>query len=94
MFRYCIKVFCLSLLLIYFAYHIFNGKYGIYSYVDLKKQLQIKQEELTEIQTKNKIMELKIKNLKQNNLDIDLFEEELKKKLNFSFENEIIIKLN
>jgi cell division protein FtsB len=80
--------------LIYFVYHIFNGKYGIYSYIELKKQLYTKGEELKEINAKNKIMESKIKNLKQNNLDIDLLEEELKRKLNFSFKDEIIIKLN
>lgn len=94
MFRYILKLFCLFLLLIYFIYHIFNGKYGIYSYINLKQQLYIKKEQLHKLNNKNEIAKSKIKNLKQDNLDIDLLEEELKNKLNFSFSEEIIIKLN
>ena len=94
MIRYIVKFFCLFLLLIYFIYHIFNGKYGIYSYINLKQQLYEKNEKLDEINNKNVITKSKINNLKNNNLDIDLLEEELKDKLNFSFDKEIIIRLN
>ena len=94
MIRHILKFFCLFLLLIYFIYHIFNGKYGIYSYINLKQQLQEKKIKLDKINDKNKIAKAKINNLKNDNLDVDLFEEELKSKLNFSFNKEIIIKLN
>ena len=94
MIRYIVKFFCLFLLLIYFIYHIFNGKYGIYSYINLKQQLQEKKTKLYEINNKNKVVKSKINNLKNDNLDVDLFEEELKNKLNFSFDKEIIIKLD
>lgn len=94
MIRYILKFFCLFLLLIYFIYHIFNGKYGIYSYINLKQQLQEKKTKLYEINNKNKVVKSKINNLKNDNLDVDLFEEELKNKLNFSFDKEIIIKLD
>ena len=94
MIRYILKFFCLFLLLIYFIYHIFNGKYGIYSYINLKQQLQEKKTKLYEINNKNEIVKSKINNLKNDNLDVDLFEEELKSKLNFSFDKEIIIKLD
>lgn len=94
MIRYILKFFCLFLLLIYFIYHIFNGKYGIYSYINLKQQLQEKKTKLYEINNKNKVVKSKINNLKNDNLDVDLLEEELKSKLNFSFDKEIIIKLD
>lgn len=94
MIRYIVKFFCLFLLLVYFIYHIFNGKYGIYSYINLKQQLQEKKTKLYEINNKNKVVKSKINNLKNDNLDVDLLEEELKNKLNFSFDKEIIIKLN
>ena len=94
MIRYILKFFCLFLLLIYFIYHIFNGKYGIYSYINLKQQLQEKKTKLYEINNKNEVVKSKINNLKNDNLDVDLFEEELKNKLNFSFDKEIIIKLD
>ncbi len=94
MIRYILKFFCLFLLLVYFIYHIFNGKYGIYSYINLKQQLQEKKTKLYEINNKSEIVKSKINNLKNDNLDVDLFEEELKNKLNFSFEKEIIIKLD
>ena len=94
MIRYIVKFFCLFLLLVYFIYHIFNGKYGIYSYINLKQQLQEKKTKLYEINNKNKVVKSKINNLKNNNLDVDLLEEELKNKLNFSFDKEIIIKLD
>ena len=94
MIRYIVKFFCLFLLLVYFIYHIFNGKYGIYSYINLKQQLQEKKTKLYEINNKNEIVKSKINNLKNDNLDVDLFEEELKSKLNFSFDKEIIIKLD
>ena len=94
MIRYILKFFCLFLLLVYFIYHIFNGKYGIYSYINLKQQLQEKKIKLYEINNKNGVVKAKINNLKNDNLDVDLLEEELKSKLNFSFDKEIIIKLN
>lgn len=94
MIRYILKFFCLFLLLIYFIYHIFNGKYGVYSYINLKQQLQEKKTKLYEINNKNEVVKSKINNLKNDNLDVDLFEEELKSKLNFSFDKEIIIKLD
>ena len=94
MIRYIVKFFCLFLLLVYFIYHIFNGKYGIYSYINLKQQLQEKKTKLYEINNKNKVVKSKINNLKNDNLDVDLLEEELKNKLNFSFDKEIIIKLD
>ena len=94
MIRYILKFFCLFLLLIYFIYHIFNGKYGVYSYINLKQQLQEKKTKLYEINNKNEVAKSKINNLKNDNLDVDLFEEELKSKLNFSFDKEIIIKLD
>ena len=94
MIRYIVKFFCLFLLLVYFIYHIFNGKYGIYSYINLKQQLQEKKTKLYEINNKNKVVKSKINNLKNDNLDVDLLEEELKSKLNFSFDKEIIIKLD
>lgn len=94
MIRCILNFFCLFLLLIYFIYHIFNGKYGIYSYINLKQQLQEKKTKLYEINNKNEVVKSKINNLKNDNLDVDLFEEELKNKLNFSFDKEIIIKLD
>ena len=94
MIRYIVNFFCLFLLLVYFIYHIFNGKYGIHSYINLKQQLQEKKTKLYEINNKNKVVKSKINNLKNDNLDVDLLEEELKNKLNFSFDKEIIIKLD
>ena len=70
MIRYIVKFFCLFLLLVYFIYHIFNGKYGIYSYINLKQQLQEKKTKLYEINNKNKVVKSKINNLKNDNLNI------------------------
>lgn len=81
------------LILYYLSFHILNGRYGIYSYITLNNQLKSKNSSLALLNNEHKMKKSKINSLKKNNLDMDLFEQELKEKLNFSHKNELIIKL-
>ncbi len=75
----------------YFIYHIFSGEYGIFSYKDVNKDI-IREESILD----KKRMEIekrqnKINRLKNNNIDLDLLDEELKRNVGIINKNEIIL---
>lgn len=93
-FKFIIKIIFHILLVIYLVYHIFSGEYGIYSYLNINTTLIHKKNKLSEVQDSVDKQQDKINRLKTNNLDLDLFEEELKKNTGLISKDEIIIFTN
>ena len=83
--------FCLSLLVLYFAYHAFAGESGLGSWSDMQTEIAEKELVLSELQ--NDIAQLKrdITRLTPGQIDPDFVEELARQKLAFVYPGEIII---
>lgn len=86
-----LKILFYLFLVMYFAYHILTGKYGILSYRDagrtlIEKQSILHKKEEYISKQKNKIDRLNVKNI-----DMDLLDEKLKENVGLADKNEIIL---
>lgn len=93
-FNFVIKATLYCLFILYLLYHIFSGEYGLYSYLDINNEIIKKQNKLNQVKYEYNIKKEKINRLKIDNLDLDLFEEELKKNTGLVSNNEIMIFIN
>ncbi len=76
---------------IYFLYHIFGGEYGIFSYKDVNKDIIREESILDKKKIEIEKRQNKIDRLKNNNIDLDLLDEELKRNVGIIDKNEIIL---
>lgn len=77
-------------LILYAVYHIINGKYGLLGYKNINNFLEKQKFVLNKSKTDLKRKQNKIDRLRGNNLDLDLFEEEIKKNVGIIDNKEII----
>ncbi len=79
-------------MLFYFIYQALTGNNGYRSYLEIKKQVIVKQEELDNLNRQLKEVKQKVDLLSNNSLDLDILEERCRVMLNYSYPNEIIIR--
>lgn len=77
-------------LVLYFSYHMFQGHHGLLAWGHLSKELQNRQSYLEALKIKQQNLQHKT-DLLGNFICMDLLEEECKKKLGLSHEDEVII---
>lgn len=75
---------------LYAIYHIINGKYGLFGYKNINNFLEKQKFVLNKSKIDLKRKQNKIDRLRSNNLDLDLFEEEIKKNVGIVDDKEII----
>lgn len=76
---------------LYFAYHGFSGERGVLKYWSIQKELDEKEFELLELQTKRQEIEAKLKRLNPKSIDLDFLEEQAMNILNFFHEEHVIV---
>lgn len=81
----------LVILILYFCFYFLFGKYGFFSYSKTKREVLVKEQSLKTIQNENKYLENKIHSLNDKNIDKDLLDEQVRKKLGYVKENETVI---
>lgn len=80
----------LALALVYFGWHAVHGERGLLAWVDLQRQLEQGRAELAALQAERATVERRIDGLREDAIDPDLLEEELRK-LGYVGERELII---
>lgn len=88
--RFCLPLLTLAFLS-YFGFHAYNGEYGIYSSKKLAAQiaeLQTKRDELVQRRT---ILEQEVSLLRDGTIERDMLDEQARRALNLSMENELTI---
>jgi cell division protein FtsB len=80
----------LALTLFYFGWHAIHGERGLIAWVDLNHELDMAKAELVTLQAERQWLERRVAGLKQDAIDPDLLEEELRK-LGYVGEREMII---
>ena len=78
----------------YLAYHSLGGSLGVFKWADYSDRSAELKEQIANLQTKRQIMELRAKQLRASNLDLDRLDEEAREKLNVSGANDIVIWLD
>jgi cell division protein FtsB len=83
-----------GLLSAYFSYSALNGQYGLFNKFRLQAEEVKFLRQLSEIQSKNTSLELKVQRLSDGYLDLDLLDQQARKLLGLIRSNEIIIQFN
>ena len=80
----------LALVIGYFAWHAVHGKRGLIAWVDLNHRLDMAKAELASLQSERQALERRVAGLREDAIDPDLLEEELRK-LGYVGDREVII---
>ena len=83
-----------SFLTVYFSYSALHGQYGLFKKFSYQAQETIFMKRLTDIQSKNAVLGMKVQRLSDNYLDLDLLDQQARKLLGLIRSNEIIIEFN
>ena len=75
----------------YFIYHIAFHQYGIFNYKNLQETYANKKFEFKKLEREFSRKQNKVDRLQVDNLDLDLFDEEVRKNLGVVGKNEIVI---
>lgn len=84
------KPLILISLVVYFSYHIFQGRHGLFAWGNLSKELADRESYLHELKKNQTYLQHKV-DLLGSNLCLDLLEEEAKKKLGFAHQDEVVV---
>lgn len=77
--------------LLYFSYHLFNGDHGLISLVEIKDKIAQSKIDLNNVTSEKLIISHKTNLLKEQSLDIDILDEQVRRILGYAGENEKII---
>ena len=80
-----------AVFLSYFGFHAYHGEYGIYSKYRLESRVAELQGQLGEIQAQRIELERRVQLLHDGTLEKDMVDEQARKALNLSHEDEITI---
>ena len=75
----------------YFAFHAFQGENSLSALKSLTKQQAELETEAQYIASEREILEMRIALLDTNNIDPDMLEEQVRKKLGFIHEDEVVL---
>ena len=76
---------------LYLFYFLLNGERGIVSYYKIRNQNIENQLTLSELQKNNSLLTDRIKRLQTNTIDLDFLDEQIRSKIGYVSENEVLI---
>ena len=76
---------------LYLFYFLLNGERGIVSYYKIRNQNNQHDLTLSELQKKNSLLTDRIKRLQTNTIDLDFLDEQIRQKIGYVSENEVLI---
>ncbi len=77
-------------ILVYFGYHALHGRLGLLAWIDRSRELEAARQELAGLTAERERFERQVRAFKEDNIDRDLLEEELRK-LGYIQRQEVII---
>ena len=75
----------------YFGFHAYHGEYGIDSSGRLQKQVNLLTAQLDELTVERQAMEKRVSLLRDGSIEKDMLDEQARRALNLSHENELTI---
>lgn len=83
-----------SLLTVYFSYSALYGQYGLFNKFRYKAEETVFLKQLTNLESINVALEMNVRRLSDDYLDLDLLDQQARKLLGLVRSNEIIIQFN
>jgi len=84
------SLFCV-LILFYLGFHTVSGERGVFALLREKARLGQLQTQLVEVKEKRQELEKKVANLRSDNLDLDLLDEQARKVLGTTGKGEVVL---
>ena len=84
------KMLMFIAVLSYFLYHAMSGERGFLALATISQQIEHSRKELELLQSRRELLEHRTNLMRDESLDLDLLEEEVKKNLGFAEEDEVI----
>ena len=81
----------LVIVIMYFSFFFLFGRYGFIKYTQSKRSNTVREQELSVTQEHNQELEKKINSFKNNNIDKDLLDEQVRKNMGYVGEDETVI---
>ena len=75
----------------YFGYHALQGNHGLLKLREVRTEMDLLEGEAAAVGAERQALEIKVTNLRRDNLDLDLLDERARDVLGFSESNEIVI---
>lgn len=75
----------------YFGYHAFQGNHGLLKLREVRAEMDLLAGEAAAVGAERRALEIKVNNLRRDNLDLDLLDERARAVLGFVESNEIVI---
>jgi cell division protein FtsB len=83
-----------ALLVVYFGYHALHGRFGLFAWADLSREIADVRHELEEVRAERMALEARVAQLQPDSSDPDLLEEQVRRSLGYLREDEVIILLD
>ena len=80
--------------IIYFSYHIINGNRGLIALISIKEENEIKKKIVQELTEEIEKLNHKVSIIKNDNIDLDMLDEQIRKVLGYYYHGEVIYKYN
>lgn len=90
-FRKICLILLLCLAIGYMTFHFFHGRYTLANYLALRSEVKTYGIELQNTQKRLELLQSKIEKMQDENIDSDLFDEQLRQKTGYIKPNEIVI---
>ena len=78
----------------YIGYHAVQGNHGLLKLMELRAETVELETQASEVASEKHALEIKVNNLRKDNLDLDLLDERARDVLGFQEQNEIVIFLD
>lgn len=89
--KHVVYFLLITALFAYFSYHLIQGDRGVISWYKMRDNVTELQIELNDLNVDRTHLAHRVKLLSPNSIDTDLLEEQARKLLNYSYENDIIV---
>ena len=78
-------------LVLYFGYFAVYGKHGLFNWIRLNHEIELKQSELDGVREERRALEHRVRLLRPESVDPDLLEEQARARLGLSEPDEVVI---
>ncbi len=75
----------------YLIFHVLHGERGLYALFREKRELQTAQTELAGVKAQREQLELRVSHLRDNSLDLDLLDEQMRRMLGVMKPGEVVL---
>ncbi len=89
-----VKPLLLVFAVFYLLFHALHGERGLYALVKEQRQLAAVTTELAQTKTNRERLELRVSHLRDNNLDLDLLDEQMRRMLGVMRPGEVVMLRN